>query len=102
MVETYIDPAKYFSKVVCDFRTVVEQPTMRGLTWENQIVNFEYENPDGKLYVIHGYKDRIEYDHYMSFYNIMGTFTDQRYAEVWRDRVQTFIQAYEQYLKGKT
>ncbi len=28
-----VDPAVYFSKIVADFRSVVEYPTLRGLTW---------------------------------------------------------------------
>ncbi len=98
--ENYIDPAKYFSKIVTDFRSVVVHPTVRGLTWSGEIVNYEYDRPQKRLYVTHGYSDMQGYDWYMKHHNIISTFSDQRYSTDWAKTVQDFMIAYEKYISG--
>ncbi len=47
-----VDPAVYFSKIVADFRSVVAYPTLRGLTWNGEIVNLEYKSHEKSLYML--------------------------------------------------
>ncbi len=91
---------RYFSKIVTDFRSVVATPTVRGLTWSGEIVNYEYDHPQRRLYVTSSYTDRQGYDWYMKYYNIVGTFSDQRYVTDWRKTLQDFMMAYERYING--
>ena len=98
--QNYIDPARYFSKVVADFRSVVQFPTVRGLTWSGDIVNYEYDSRQKRLYVTQAYQGGQEYHWYMRDYNIVSTFVDQRYAPDWSKTMQDFVKAYEQYLNG--
>ncbi len=59
-----VDPTVYFSKIVADFRSVVVYPTWRGLTWNGEIVNFEYKRHEKRLYMLHGYHyDTGQYEH---------------------------------------
>ena len=91
------DPAMYFQKVVADFRSVLQEPTMRGLTHSGVIVNLEYEKKDENNFWI---QDGSESENdYHEDYRVLCNFGDQRYSPWWTKQVQSLIDTYEKHLK---
>ena len=92
------DPTMYFGKIIADFRSVLEHPTIRGITHSGDIVNFEFENKDkDNFWVEYGLDGGRSY---YENYRIMGHFNDQRYSDAWADHVQHLINEYEHHLNS--
>ncbi len=43
--------------------------------------------------------DRGQYEQYLRTFNLMGTFSDQKYSTESTETIQEFIKVYEQYAK---
>ncbi len=58
-------------------KSVVAYPTLRGLTWNGETVNFEYKRHKKRWYMLHGYHyDTGQYEQYMRPFNLVGIFRD--------------------------
>lgn len=102
--EQSIDPSKYFSKVIADFRRDVDCVTMRGLTWTGNIVTVKPEQDDDGLCVIcpvSSYTDYAIQERYNKSYELIQTFYDQRYHDGWKTQVQWLCKRYKSYLNEK-
>ena len=94
--EMSFDPAKYFSKVIADFRSEVISTTMRGLTYDDEIVcvRAKPSGPEGFGVLYYEDEPRV-YDNY---FQLIERFDDQRNSPGWTNQIQVLCREYVEYI----
>lgn len=92
-----IDPKKYFTKVVADFRGEVTYLTMRGISHSGNIVQVQARKTGPQQFQVHWPED--ESHAYDMNYQIINKFSDVRNSKGWVKQVQVLCEMYRDYLE---
>jgi hypothetical protein len=95
------DHSESFTKIIIDHRGVVKHTTVRGLTKDGTIVNFETNKHSDFFHVLEKDEENEEYNDVM---NVINMFSDCRnnFYNVWSNETKQMYKHWDHYLNTKT